>query len=75
MGGTISRVEPGATAYSERSRSGRARVLQPSEPGPRLTDSDAKNTFGDNTCWLAQVKAKYDPTNFFRRNNNIAPAG
>jgi FAD/FMN-containing dehydrogenase len=30
--------------------------------------------FGTKLEKLAQIKAKYDPENFFRRNNNIAPA-
>jgi FAD/FMN-containing dehydrogenase len=30
--------------------------------------------FGSKLEKLAQIKAKYDPENFFRRNNNIAPA-
>jgi FAD/FMN-containing dehydrogenase len=29
---------------------------------------------GDNYARLVEVKTKYDPTNFFRVNNNIAPA-
>ena len=31
------------------------------------------DAFGKNLKRLAEVKAKYDPTNFFRLNNNIAP--
>ncbi len=32
------------------------------------------SAFGRNMRRLAEVKGKYDPDNFFRLNNNIAPA-
>jgi hypothetical protein len=32
------------------------------------------SAFGRNLRRLAEIKAKYDPANFFRLNNNIAPA-
>ena len=34
-----------------------------------------KATYGDNYKRLAEIKAKYDPTNLFRVNQNIKPAG
>ena len=34
-----------------------------------------KATYGDNYNRLAEIKAKYDPTNLFRVNQNIKPSG
>jgi hypothetical protein len=32
------------------------------------------DAYGRNLKRLGEIKAKYDPDNFFRRNNNIASA-
>ena len=37
-------------------------------------DAGVDEALGRNLRRLAEVKAKYDPDNFFRRNNNILPA-
>jgi hypothetical protein len=37
-------------------------------------DAGVDSAFGRNLKRLGEVKAKYDPDNFFRVNNNIAPA-
>jgi FAD/FMN-containing dehydrogenase len=37
-------------------------------------ESGVDSAFGANLRRLAEVKAKYDPTNVFRANNNITPA-
>ena len=39
------------------------------------SDDVVKTAFGQNLTRLAAVKKKYDPTNFFRVNQNIKPAG
>jgi FAD/FMN-containing dehydrogenase len=39
-----------------------------------IPSSGVESAFGENIRRLAEIKAKYDPTNFFRLNNNIAPA-
>jgi hypothetical protein len=36
--------------------------------------ANVDSAFGRNLGRLAEIKAKYDPENFFRLNNNIAPA-
>jgi UDP-N-acetylenolpyruvoylglucosamine reductase len=38
-------------------------------------DARIQAGYGDNYVRLAHIKAKYDPTNVFRTNNNIAPRG
>lgn len=43
--------------------------LAEEEPG-----AGVDTAFGRNLRRLAEIKATYDPSNFFRRNNNIAPA-
>ena len=44
----------------------------PDDEGSETGVSDA---FGGKLARLVQIKGKYDPENFFHRNNNIAPAG
>jgi FAD/FMN-containing dehydrogenase len=38
------------------------------------TDVGVESAFGRNLKRLAEIKARYDPDNFFRLNNNIPPA-
>jgi hypothetical protein len=38
------------------------------------TASSVPHAFGRNLDRLAEVKARYDPGNLFRRNNNIQPS-
>jgi hypothetical protein len=38
-------------------------------------DERVRQAYGENYQRLATLKAKYDPTNFFRVNQNISPAG
>jgi FAD/FMN-containing dehydrogenase len=38
-------------------------------------DGRVQATYGDNFARLATIKAKYDPANLFRVNQNIQPAG
>jgi FAD/FMN-containing dehydrogenase len=38
-------------------------------------DVGVDDAYGRNLERLAEIKAKYDPANFFRQNNNIAPTG
>jgi len=44
-------------------------LIAPDDAGPRI-----RNTYGANYQRLATIKRRYDPTNLFRLNANIAPA-
>ena len=44
--------------------------------GPEdVSASGGRDAFGRNLDRLADLKARYDPENLFRKNNNIAPSG
>jgi len=56
-------------------------ALQPHASGAFLLnfldqedDAVIRAAFGSNYNWLAELKRKYDPANFFRNNQNIEPA-
>jgi hypothetical protein len=57
-----------------------AALHQYSEPGGYINFQDAddqsriEDTLGSNYARLAELKAKYDPDNFFHINQNIKPA-
>ena len=36
--------------------------------------AEVRSAYGSNLPRLAEIKAKYDPDNFFRMNHNIPPA-
>lgn len=42
--------------------------------GDESDDSDIRGAYGENLRRLSEIKAKYDPTNFFHLNQNIKPA-
>lgn len=42
--------------------------------GDDSDDSDIRGAYGENLRRLSELKAKYDPTNFFHLNQNIKPA-
>ncbi|HVP14524.1 MAG TPA: BBE domain-containing protein, partial [Terriglobales bacterium] len=45
--------------------------FMPEDEGQRV----AKGAYGPNYGRLARLKGQYDPTNLFRMNQNIVPAG
>jgi FAD binding domain/Berberine and berberine like len=107
MGGAINRVDPEATAYSERAANWMVSVdgnwTDPSDDDKVIgwvrdtwaevdklgtgttylnftgledeaTSTGVASAYGGNLKRLEEIKAKYDPENLFRLNNNIAPA-
>lgn len=44
--------------------------FMPEDEGPRVR----QGAYGPNYERLAQIKAKYDPNNLFRMNQNVVPA-
>jgi hypothetical protein len=107
MGGAINRVDPEATAYSERAANWMVSVdgnwTDPDEDDTVIgwvrdtwaevdklgtgttylnftgledeaTSTGVASAYGGNLKRLEAIKAKYDPENLFRINNNIAPA-
>jgi hypothetical protein len=107
MGGAINRVDPEASAYSERSADWMVSVdgnwtdaaeddkvigwvrdtwaevdklgtgttyLNFTGLEDESTETGVASAYGRNLQRLSQIKAKYDPDNLFRLNNNIAPA-